>query len=257
MNGMHLAGAGRRKPGLASRCLHAMLIGTTLMLGGCYSYSAHEVGVPATVETDYHQRHPISIKEANHAVEFFIGTNRGGLTPAQRADVLAFARAWQREATGGIVIDLPAGTANEHAAAEVLGEVRSVLAAANVPPGSIAVRPYHPASPRALATLRLNYPRMAAEAGPCGLWPHDLGPSFNSEYNENRRYWNLGCAQQRNLAAMVDNPADLVQPRGDAPPYNARRTVVLDKYRQGQTTGTQYPPVLTQDPRLTDLALPH
>jgi pilus assembly protein CpaD len=252
MNGMNVADAVRRKAGLVTRAVHALLIGgIAAMLGGCYSVP--EVGVPARVESDYRQRHPISIKEADRTVEIFVGTNRGGLTSAQRADVLAFARAWQREATGGVVIDLPSDTANARAAAEVLSEVRSILAAAAVPPERIAVRPYRPASPRTLATLRLNYPRMAAEAGPCGLWPHDLGPSFEREYNENSEHWNLGCASQRNLAAMVDNPADLVQPRGDAPPYNARRTVVLDKYRQGQPTGTQYPAVLTQDPRLTDI----
>ena len=38
-----------------------------------------------------------------------------------------------------------------------------------------------------------------------------------SAHFENRPYWNFGCANQRNLAAMVDNPADLVQPRGETP----------------------------------------
>jgi pilus assembly protein CpaD len=255
MNGMHVADADRRKPRLTTRAAHALLIGgVAAMLAGCYS--SREVGVPATVETDYRQRHPISIREADRTVEIFVGTNRGGLTPAQRADVLAFARAWQREATGGVVIDLPSGTANARAAAEVLSEVKSILAAVAVPPERIAVRPYRPGSPRALATLRLNYPRMAAEAHPCALWPHDLGPSFEREYNENSERWNLGCSAQRNLAAMVDNPADLVQPRGDAPPYNARRTVVLDKYRKGETTETQYPPVDKEDARLTELGKP-
>jgi pilus assembly protein CpaD len=51
----------------------------------------------------------------------------------------------------------------------------------------------------------------------------------------------LGCASQRNLAAMVDNPADLVQPRAETPPYTARRSIVLDRYRQGQGTATTYP----------------
>jgi pilus assembly protein CpaD len=240
---------------LATLAVHALLIGGgAAMLGGCYS--AREAGVPATVESDYRQRHPISIKEADRTVEIFVGTDRGGLTAAQRADVLAFARAWQREATGGVVIDLPSGTANARAAAEVLSEVKSILAAAAVPPERTAVRPYHPASPRALATLRLNYPRMAAEAGPCGLWPKDIGPSFEREYNENSEHWNLGCSAQHNLAAMVDNPADLVQPRGDAPRYNARRTVVLDKYRKGESTATQYPPTVAEDARLTDLGKP-
>ena len=52
---------------------------------------------------------------------------RGGLNGDQRADVLAFANSWRREATGGIVIDLPSGTRNEVAAANAVHEVRSIL----------------------------------------------------------------------------------------------------------------------------------
>ena len=54
-------------------------------------------------------------------------------------------------------------------------------------------------------------------------------------------YYNLGCASQRNLAAMVANPSDLVQPRPETPAYTGRRTFALDKYRQGQATATTYP----------------
>ena len=80
-----------------------------------------------------------------------------------------------------------------------------------------------------------------ADAGPCGLWPQDLGPTYDREHYENREYWNLGCASQRNLAAMVENPADLVQPRSEIPPYTGRRTTVLDKFHRGESTATQYP----------------
>jgi pilus assembly protein CpaD len=190
---------------------------------------------------DYRLRHPIAIKEGPRTTELLIGTNRGGLTGEQRADVLAFANRWRREATGGVIIELPAGTRNEIAAANAVHEVRAILSAAGVPPQSVDVRPYRPTDPSKLGTVKLNYPTMTAEAGPCGLWPYDLGPTANREHNENVEYWNLGCATQRNLAAMVENPADLVQPRGEAPVYTARRTVVLDRYRQGQNSATNYP----------------
>ena len=75
---------------------------------------------------------------------------------------------------------------------------------------------------------------MAAEAGPCGLWPDDLGPSYDRKHFENRQYWNLGCATQRNLAAMVDNPADLVQPRAEDAAYTRQAHVRLDKYARAR-----------------------
>ena len=91
-----------------------------------------------------------------------------------------------------------------------------------------------------MANLRLRYPKMVASAGPCGLWPHDIGPSLDRKYNENGQYWNFGCANQRNLAAMVANPADLEQPRPETPAYTIRRTAAFEKYRKGQSTATVY-----------------
>lgn len=222
----------------ASRTAVARLVAViagSMMLAGCVTAQS-----PATPwDFDYRFRHPIAIQEGPRTVELFIGSGRGGLTGDQRADVLAFARTWRREASGGIVIDVPCCTHNEIAAKHALHEVRSILAAAGVPPSAVGVRPYRPVDPNKLATLKLNYPTLVAEAGPCGLWPDDLGPTIDRSHYENIEYWNLGCAQQRNLAAMVENKADLVQPRGEIPPYAGRRTTVLDKYHRGEPSQTQ------------------
>jgi pilus assembly protein CpaD len=64
---------------------------------------------------------------------------------------------------------------------------------------------------------------------------------MNNGYSENRPYHNFGCASQRNLAAMIDNPSDLVQPRPETPAYTARRTTSFERYRQGNSTTTVYP----------------
>jgi pilus assembly protein CpaD len=228
----------------ATRCRTAAMrflaaAGCTAMLAGCMT-SFTKPEVVASVPEDYRTRHPIVIKEAARTVELFVGAKRGTLTPAQRADVLAFAHEWRREAGGGIVIDLPSGTANEVAAANALHEVRSLLSGAGVPVNAVDVRAHHPADPRKLATLRLNYPRITADAGPCGLWPEDLGPTYQRQHLENREFWNFGCASQRNVAAMVENPADLVQPRGETPTYTGRRSIALDKYHRGESTATVY-----------------
>ena len=215
------------------------LVLMTATLGGCYTTREQVASAPPPPPNDYRLRHPISIQEKDRTVVLFIGNSRGGLTPSQRADVLAFAHRWQREATGGVVIEVPTGTPNERAAADTVHEVQSILVATGLPVGGIAVRNYQPADPGKLAVVRLIYPKMTADAGPCGQWPEDLGPDIHGFYVENRPYYNLGCATQRNLAAMVENPADLVQPRGETAPYGARRATVFDKYRKGEPTGAQ------------------
>ena len=194
----------------------------------------HHAGGHATTASAIRSRS----RKGERTVELFVGSNRGGLTGEQRADVLAFAQTWRREATGGVVIERPAGTRNEIAAANSLHEVRSILAAAGVPPHAVEVRPYRPADPSKLATVRLNYPTMAADAGPCGLWPDDLGPTYDRQHNENRQYYNFGCAIAAQSRRHGREPADLVQPRGEVPPYTGRRTIVLDKYRRGESPAT-------------------
>ncbi|MEA2945935.1 MAG: pilus assembly protein CpaD [Alphaproteobacteria bacterium] len=213
-----------------------VVIGCTAMLAGCYTDRAAVQDIP----NDARQRHPIAIREGVHTVELFIGSKRGELTVNQRGDVIAFAHTWRRDAAGGVMIDLPSGTSNEAAAAGALQEVRSILTNMGIPAQDIEVHPYQPKDPRTLATLRLNYPRMVASAGPCGMWPHDTGPTIDREHSENREYWNFGCASQRNFAAQVDNPSDLVQPRGEGPTYTPRRTMVFEQYRRGVESATVY-----------------
>ena len=196
----------------------------------------------ASVPDDYRLRHPIVIQEADRSVVIFVGQARGGLSASQRADVMGLARIWVSEGTGAIVADVPVDTPNARAAASSFREIRALLAAGGVPPRGIALRHYRPDDPRSLGTIKLSYPRIAAAAGPCGLWPEDLGPSINDKgYNENKPYYNFGCAYQRNMAAMIDNPSDLVQPRSETPVYTARRTEAFAKYRKGEPTATVYP----------------
>jgi pilus assembly protein CpaD len=216
------------------------LVGVSVALGAC-NLTGNEV-VTASVPDDYRLRHPIAIEEANRSIVIFVGHARGGLSAPQRADVVGLAQAWVREGTGAVVAEVPVDTPNAQAAASSFREIKAVLAAGGVPAHGIVLRQYHPVDPRTLATIRLSYPRMAAVAGPCGLWPEDLGPSIlDKGYSENRQYHNFGCAYQRNMAAMIDNPADLVQPRTETPAYTLRRTEGFEKYRKGESSATIYP----------------
>lgn len=215
------------------------LVGLAVVLGAC---THTEEAVTASIPDDYRLRHPIAIQEADRSVVIFVGHARGGLSASQRADVMGLAQAWLREGTGAINADLPVSTPNARAAADAFREIHALLTAAGVPPRGIIVHHHHPDDPRQMATIRLNYPKISAIAGPCGVWPEDLGPSIkNKGYFDNKPYYNFGCAYQRNMAAMVDNPSDLVQPRPETPAYTARRTEGFEKYRKGAPTSTLYP----------------
>jgi pilus assembly protein CpaD len=215
------------------------LVGLALALGAC---THTDDALTASVPDDYRLRHPIVVQEADRSVVIFIGHARGGLSASQRADVIGLTQTWLAEGTGAITADVPVDTPNAKAAADSFREIQAMLSAAGVPPRGIVVHQYHPEDPRQMAAIRLNYPKISAVAGPCGLWPEDLGSSIkNKSYFENKSYYNFGCAYQRNMAAMVDNPSDLVQPRSETPPYTTRRSEAFEKYRRGAPTATVYP----------------
>ncbi len=219
------------------RAARALVVaGLAMAVAGCSTARDTTASVPS----DYRQRHPIAVKEGKRSLELFVGSGRGGLTPTQRAEVLAFAQAWKRDGTGALIIHRPVGTSNERAALDAMRHAISILVSAGIPNYGISVQPYQP-SPNKLGTLKIGYPQMVAEAGPCGLWPEDLGPSYDPAHYENRPYWNLGCATQRNLASMVENPHDLVQPRAETPTYTAKRAFGAEKWRKGESPATTYP----------------
>lgn len=221
--------------------LAGALVGLAMTLGAC-QHAADNSFAMVNAPADYRQRHPIAVTEADRSIVVFVGRSRGGLTAEQRAEVMGMAQDWIREGTGAVTIDVPADTPNARTAKESLREIQATFTAAGVPPRGILVRKYHPEDPRQMPAIRVNYPKMKAVAGPCGLWPEDLGPSIhNGSYIENKQYYNFGCANQRNLAAMIEDPTDLVQPRAETPAYTARRNIAFDKYRKGTSTATTYP----------------
>src|SRR3981081_130770 len=139
------------------------LVGLAVVLGAC---THTDDVVQASIPNDYRLRHPIAVQEANQSIVIFIGHARGGLSASQRADVMGLAQTWLHEATGAIVADVPVDTPNARAAADSLREIHALLASAGVPPRGLVVHRYHPDDPRLMATIRLNYPKISAVAGP-------------------------------------------------------------------------------------------
>jgi pilus assembly protein CpaD len=217
-----------------------LLLGLALAVSAC---NKHDTVLMYSEPTDYRNRHPIVIAERPTSIDLLIGTGRGGLTASQRAQVAAFGSSWRREGNGYLQVRVPAGTRNETAAKATVREITSVLNSVGVPPKAIAVRPYRPEKVFDVAPIKLAFPVMRAEVKNCGMWPDDLGPTADPKYWQNEPYSNFGCATQRNLAAMVADPADLLQPRAETPASAARRQTVMDKYRQGTDTATTVPQI--------------
>lgn len=179
------------------------------------------------------QRHPIMVSQEPSSLKLHVASGSDGLTPSQRARLLDFVSHY-RASDGGnskIVIAAPGGSANEGSAMTAAEEARQLIVNAGYAEASIAVEAYH--SGGGDAPLRVSYMRYVAEGPECGQdWPENMARNY-----QNVPYANFGCATQKNLAAMVSNPADLLGPRTMTSRDSNRRDVNFQKYVKGEPIG--------------------
>jgi pilus assembly protein CpaD len=185
---------------------------------------------------DYRLQHPIVVTEEPETLDLPIGRNTRSLHGPVEGTITAFAADSRRRGDGSVEILVPSGGANESAVHSVTPEIRAALQRGGLSRSHISTRTYAVQDPGADAPIRLSFARMQATAGECGAWPQSVGGGFNRNVN----YENFGCATQANLAAMVENPSDLLTPRASTPADQNRRATVFEKYRKGEVTAGIY-----------------
>jgi pilus assembly protein CpaD len=207
----------------------AMLAGGLATLAGCNTNQVSSVEVTGAVPSDYRVNHPIAIEEAVETLDVPVGIYTNRLTDGIKSNVTAFAHKFRASGSVLIAVVAPSGSPNQTVAAGIAVEIEEVLRRSGIPAGQIDYRVYHAASDERNAPIRVAFSRIMAHTAPCGPWPDQLTVS-----PQNRNYFAFGCATQTNLAAVVDNPLDLLYPRGMTPADASRRSDVLEKYRTGQ-----------------------
>ncbi len=191
----------------ATKLIAASLI--ALSLAGCkHGDDGTQVAGWSLVQPT--ERHPILVSQQPETMTVAVPRGTHGLTPAQRADVMSFAQSSRASDAGNsrLVIAAPSGSSNETSAMQAVQEIGDLLHEQGIPETLIAVEPFA-AEGQNNPPVKVSFLRFVAEGPECGHWPTNL-----AREPKNLPMPNLGCATQKNLAAMVANPADLVSPRG-------------------------------------------
>ena len=183
----------------------------------------------------YEERHPITVGYQPVGIIVHADPYASGLTAQDATQVAALARQYRNTGQGVIYLQAPSGSGAESAVHASASQIRQILGREGVDPSTLAVHTYRSDGGYGPVPMKLMFYRYSAEAGPCGEWPDNV-----SHNPSNAPYQNFGCASQRNLAAMVEDPRDLVGPRGDGPRDAMRRATVQDKYRKGEDPATVY-----------------
>jgi pilus assembly protein CpaD len=220
------------RPFLAKAAKLIVLAALPLLLAGCEHDQGTQVAGWALVDPE--QRHPILVSQQPATLSIRVAANSPGLSRSQRGRVMDFIGHYRASDSGNsrIVIEAPGGSANEGAAMAAADEVRQIILDGGFSESSIAVEAYHGGAGE--APLRISYMRYVAEGPECGDdWSQNLARNYS-----NVPYPNMGCAAQKNLAAMVSNPADLLGPRTVGPREANRRDTTFAKYIKGEPMGS-------------------
>jgi pilus assembly protein CpaD len=211
--------------------LTVSLVATSV--GGCFTSPRFQA--PFTLANP-NERHPIAVRQGEVTLDLAVYPGASGLNESQKAKVANFLADYKSQSSDRLLIRAPSGGPNETAAMRAYDQVRSALRHAGIDLRSVALEPYFgngdPSAP-----VRLSYLQLIAVPPDCPDWSENIGRDPH-----NMPWPNMGCATQRNLAAMVANPEDLIRPRGETQRSGERRDKVWDKYVRGEVTGSKWGP---------------
>jgi len=168
--------------------------------------------------------------------ELKLAAHSDGLSPAQVEALHVFIDDWRNADGPDITLKAPEHGPDRDAAYRTTTDVRDFLISQGVLPAKLRVVGYE-AGGDAKAPVLVGFLRYEAKGPTCGQsWSDLTQESSNQEYPE------FGCAVTANIAAMIADPADLLQPRASDPADAQRRQAVTDKYRQGVITSSPKDP---------------
>jgi pilus assembly protein CpaD len=208
---------------LVKDILRAGSLVAVLLAGSCAS--PEDAGFRVA---DPEVNHPITVAPEYQSVKFPFSVANAGLMPDDASRFQAFVADYQSHGSGAMTVSVPAGP-YANATISYFGER---LADMGVPRSRVLVGTHEVVNGD--VRVELGFVGYAAHVDRCGDWSEDL-----AESGDNSPPPNFGCAVQTNIAAMVADPRDLIQPREMGESDAARRKTVVGHYEKGEITSAE------------------
>jgi pilus assembly protein CpaD len=218
------------RSGLSTGPLFALIV-AGLAVAGC---NAQGERISTDLPTDgYRTRYPITVQEGPETLDIPVGRGSSGLGPDLVGAVRSFGADAARNGTSGIAIMVPRGSANEATASYLARDIARVLKASGLAASLVEEHRYAVADATASAPIRLTFNRIKAVSPPCGRWSGNIMAGDKNEDGDE-----FGCTTQANLAAMVENPNDLIIPRAQTPIPAWKRWKIMQQYEAGSSNSS-------------------
>jgi len=198
----------------------ALLFGIVLLaLAGCGN---------GNVRPDAREVHAIHVEMRPVELVLMPGLD-GALSPADSKRVKDFVDAWRDRGRGPLRVAMSARL-SQRAQDRLLGDLKGLVKRRGA--DAKAVMPV--AAFADTAGVSITFDDFVAVAPVCA------GESVSmSSRGANVASPEFGCATQRNIAAMVANPADLIDPAASGDASAARGALVIQNHRLGKPTAAQ------------------
>lgn len=177
--------------------------------------------------------HPITVTPRLVSVEVHVAKGAVALSDEDGARVAKLAADYRARGTGRLSIASP-DLSGDRSALQIAAQMTNIAIDQGVDADSIEMSKYRASADQSDAPIVMTYSVYEATPSACGDWTKNYAFAPLNHPTPNH-----GCATQNNLAAMVENPRDLVTARTEQPADQARRAFVLDQYRKGQVTSSQ------------------
>lgn len=193
---------------------------------------------PTSVPAAYLQgtaldRNAIGVEKKTEFLEVAIHPEASELSNADRARIANFVAAYRDHGHGPLILSLPASSANPQLAVAAVAEARAIAYENGVQYEEISGTS-HGAGSGVSEPMILAFQSYEAIAPDC----QSLAAVDFANIESNNELPTLGCAVRTNLAAMIADPADLLGTRPLDQGDPLRRNVILEKFRQGETTAS-------------------
>jgi pilus assembly protein CpaD len=199
-------------------------LGALLIAGSCAAPTAD----PNGMMEDGAVNHPIMVEPSFRDLKINYVGGAQGMSDTDAVKFDAFLDDYRLHGNGSLGISVPAG-APAHDAIVYFAER---AAATGIARDKILVST-HDASGGDWR-VDVSYIAYSARTDKCGDWSENLAYSA-----DNQTPRNFGCAIQQNIAAMVADPRDLLEPRHMDASDTRRRMTAIDNYEQGKITSSE------------------
>lgn len=193
--------------------------------GGPFNGPQHAATVAET--------HPISVDSQVVTLTIASDISTTDISSIDKARLRAFADAYMNNGHGPLTITAPSGGAEDFDGQEAAADIRKALHGVGVPWSALAGATYRTGGAVDGDQLILSFTQYVATASECGIWSGIGENDFR-----NLRSPNMGCAVMNNIAAMIGDPRELVEPADIAPRDGEMVSRAVELYRAGEVTSS-------------------